>query len=261
MGKFKMDKAATKRRYFEIGLQIEELLHTGVFKAGQRLPSERELSERLDTSRATIREAIIMLELKGLVVVKQGAGIYFIDSPDELDQRNFIPISDVGPFELLQARQILESSIAAFAASQIKFNELRELKSVLRQQENEINGDSEKFESLDQEFHRLIAESTQNRVLIKQASDLWNLVRTKNPLWKELNHKYLHEEKLQTTWIQDHKRILMALQKKSPESARQAVWQHIENSKQELLKLADIDDSNESMDDYFFATEMDNIDI
>ncbi|WP_350629933.1 GntR family transcriptional regulator, partial [Pseudoalteromonas sp. Q36-MNA-CIBAN-0048] len=85
------------------------------FKAGQRLPSERELSERLDTSRATIREAIIMLELKGLVVVKQGAGIYFIDSPDELDQRNFIPISDVGPFELLQARQILESSIAAFA--------------------------------------------------------------------------------------------------------------------------------------------------
>lgn len=253
-----MDKSAPKRKYFEIGRQIEELLHSGVFKVGQRLPSERELSEQLETSRATIREAIIMLELKGLVNVKKGAGIFFTDSPKKKNQRSFTPISDVGPFELLQARQILESSIAAFAASQIKFNELKELKKVLKRQENEINRDSEKFENLDQEFHRLIAESTQNRVLIQQARNLWNLVRTKNPLWKELNHKYLHEERLQNLWIEDHKKILFALQKKSPETARQAVWQHIENSKQELLKLADLTNNDESMDDYFFAAEMDN---
>lgn len=75
-----MEQILTKRRYFDIGLQIEELLYSGVFKAGERLPAERELSERFQTSRTTIREAIIMLELKGVVEVKQGAGTYFIDS-------------------------------------------------------------------------------------------------------------------------------------------------------------------------------------
>ncbi|SBT14160.1 FCD domain-containing protein [Vibrio celticus] len=247
----------TKRRYYDIGLQIEELLHSGVFKAGERLPSERELSDRFETSRATIREAIIMLELKGLVIVRQGAGIYFIDSPDKASSSAFIPKSDIGPFELLQARQIIESNIAGFAATQIKFNELRDLKKVLIQQENEINGDSEKFEQLDEQFHHLISESTQNRVLIRQAAEMWNTVRIENPLWRELNHKYLHEERLQTQWINDHKRILMALQKRSAEEAKQAVWQHIENSKVELLKIASSEGVDEELDDFFFALDLD----
>jgi GntR family uxuAB operon transcriptional repressor len=252
-----MKEPTTKRRYYDVGLQIEELLYSGVFKAGERLPSERELSERFETSRATIREAIIMLELKGLVIVRQGAGIYFIDSPEKIDSMSIVPHSDIGPFELLQARQIIESNIAAFAASQIKINELRELKRVLSLQENELDGDSEKFEEYDRQFHRLIAESTQNRVLINQANDMWRSVRTENPLWKELNHQYLHDIDLRSTWLNDHKRIFIALQKRSAEDARQAVWQHIENSKQELLKIANSDGAEADLDDYFFAMEFD----
>ncbi|MCF7364432.1 FCD domain-containing protein [Vibrio sp. A1-b2] len=249
-------KQTTKRRYFDIGLQIEELLYSGVFKAGERLPSERELSERFETSRATIREAIIMLELKGLVVVRQGAGIYFIDSPEKITSRTIIPHNDVGPFELLQARQIIESNIASFAATQIKINELRELKRVLKEQEQELDGDSERFEELDRQFHTLISESTQNRVLINQASEMWRSVRTQNPLWKALNDKYLHEKELKATWLQDHKNIFMALQKRDPESAKQAVWNHLENSKQELLKIANSDNIEADLDDYFFAMDL-----
>ncbi|NLS14206.1 FCD domain-containing protein [Vibrio sp. SM6] len=251
-----MDKSQTKRRYYEVGLQIEDLLYSGVFKAGERLPSERELSERFDSSRATIREAIIMLELKGLVVVRQGAGIYFIDSPDKITQRTIIPHSDVGPFELLQARQIIESNIAGFAATQIKINELRELKRVLDMQIKELHGDSEKFEELDRLFHVLIAESTQNRVLINQAAEMWRNVRIQNPLWNALNEKYLHEPKLRESWLSDHKRIFMALQRRSAEDAKQAVWQHIENSKQELLKIADSSEFEADLDDYFFSGDM-----
>ncbi|MDN2482977.1 FCD domain-containing protein [Vibrio astriarenae] len=246
----------TKRRYYDIGLQIEELLYSGVFKAGERLPSERELSERFETSRATIREAIIMLELKGLVVVRQGAGIYFIDSPEKITSRTIVPHNDVGPFELLQARQIIESNIAGFAATQIKINELRDLKRVLQEQEKELDGDSERFEELDRQFHTLIAESTQNRVLINQASEMWRSVRTQNPLWKALNDKYLHEIALKTTWLEDHKKIFMALQKRNPEEAKQAVWDHIENSKQELLKIASSDNIEADLDDYFFAMDL-----
>ncbi|MGL6259468.1 FCD domain-containing protein [Vibrio sp. WXL103] len=249
-------KQTTKRRYYDIGLQIEELLYSGVFKAGERLPSERELSERFETSRATIREAIIMLELKGLVVVRQGAGIYFIDSPEKITHRTIVPHNDVGPFELLQARQIIESNIASFAATQIKINELRDLKRVLNEQEQELNGDSERFEDLDRQFHTLIAESTQNRVLINQANEMWRSVRTQNPLWKALNDKYLHETSLRQTWIDDHKKVFMALQRRNPEEAKQAIWDHLENSKQELLKIASSGDVEADLDDYFFAMDL-----
>lgn len=250
-----MQDPKAKRRYYDIGLQIEQMLYSGIFKAGERLPSERELSERFETSRATIREAIIMLELKGLVTVRQGAGIYFNETAELENQRAILPQSDIGPFELLQARQIMESSIAAFAASQIKFNELRELKKVLEAQANEVQGDSAKFEELDQQFHTLIAESTQNRVLIHQASEMWNTVRTENPLWKELNHQFLHEQRLKELWIEDHRKIFMALQKRSVEEARHAVWQHLEHAKQELLKIANAGDTDNDFDDYFFAQD------
>lgn len=245
-----------KRRYYDIGMQIEELLYSGVFKAGERLPSERDLSERFETSRATIREAIIMMELKGLVVVKQGAGIYFIDSPEKITKKNIIPHSDIGPFELLQARQIIESNIAGFAATQIKINELRELKRILDMQTLELNGDSEKFEELDRAFHSLIAESTQNRVLINQANEMWREVRVQNPLWNALNEKYLHETAMKENWLTDHRNIFLALQRRSASEAKQAVWQHIENAKQELLKIASSDSFEAELEDCFFAADV-----
>lgn len=252
-----MQQIESRRRYHDVGLQIEELLYSGVFKAGQRLPSERELSGRFQTSRATVREAIIMLELKGLVEVRQGSGIFFIDTPQPQKPREIAPQSDVGPFELLQARQITESNIAAFAATQIKFNELRELKKIVQMQEREINGNSARFESLDQQFHMMIAESTQNRVLINQACNMWNSVRVSNPMWDELNNQYLHEEELQAEWIDDHKQILNALQRRNAEEARHAVWMHIEKSKRQLMRIANHDDLEADAEDLYFATEFD----
>lgn len=252
-----MDQIGIKRRYYDVGVKIEELLHSGVFQAGERLPSERELSERFNTTRATIREAIIMLELKGLVIVRQGAGIYFIDSPGKINNRSLIPYSDIGPFELLQARQIIESNIAAFAASQIKINELRELKRVFDAQIAALNGDGSNFEELNRNFFRLIADSTQNRVLINQANEMWKMIRTTNPLWSELNKQFHHDVEIKKRWIDDHKRIFLALQKRSPEDVSQAVWQHIENSKQQLMKIASSNAENADLDDYFFTLDLD----
>lgn len=180
-----MEQVITKRRYYDIGLQIEELLYSGVFKAGERLPSERELSERFNTSRTTIREAIIMLELKGVLNVKQGSGIFFVDSTDKLNQKSLMPYSEIGPFELLQARQVIESNITGFAASQISFNELQELKKIIGLQEKPSLRKVINLKT-DHRFHSIIAEATQNRVLIKQAAELWRAVRTENPAGRNL---------------------------------------------------------------------------
>ncbi len=97
-----------------------------------------------------------------------------------------MPYSEIGPFELLQARQVIESNITGFAASQISFNELQELKKIISLQENAIAAESDRFEDLDHRFHSIIAEATQNRVLIKQAAELWRAVRTENPAGRNL---------------------------------------------------------------------------
>lgn len=161
-----------------------------------------------------------------------------------------MPYSDIGPFELLQARQVIESNITGFAATQIRFNELKQLKRIIEQQEKQIGGDSDKFEELDRQFHNIIAESTQNRVLMKQSAELWRAVRTENPRWKQLNYKYLHKKELRMKWVEDHRSIFLALQKRDAEQARQASWTHLENSKNELVKIFQQDDSLEDFDDF-----------
>lgn len=249
---------ATRRRYYEIGLELEKQLKQGQYQPGQKLPSERKLSELFNTSRATIREAIIMLELEGLVEVKQGAGLFFRNSHYDAEStiNNFTPelkVSEVGPFELLQARFVLETSIAEFAAKNIKISELRELREIIRKQESSLGDDSALFEQLDREFHLCIAEATQNRVLIDTAKRMWNVVRTENVLWKQLNIRYLHEQPLKESWLNEHKAIFAALQQRDPTMTRNAMLKHLEHGRSELEKLVDFKDVDTlDLDDFFF---------
>ena len=115
-------KSATsaQRPYQEVGAMIRDLIIKTPYNPGERLPPEREIAEMLDVTRTVVREALIMLEIKGLVEVRRGAGIYVLDSSGShnTDSPDANVCNDAGPFELLQARQLLESNIAEFAALQ-----------------------------------------------------------------------------------------------------------------------------------------------
>ncbi|EDZ4781379.1 GntR family transcriptional regulator, partial [Salmonella enterica] len=63
-----------------------------------------------------------------------------------------------------------------------------------------------------------------------------------------------HKKELRMKWVEDHRSIFLALQKRDAEQARQASWTHLENSKNELVKIFQQDDSLEDFDDFFFAT-------
>lgn len=99
---------------------IRDLIIKTPYNPGERLPPEREIAEMLDVTRTVVREALIMLEIKGLVEVRRGAGIYVLDNSgsQNTDSPDANVCNDAGPFELLQARQLLESNIAEFAALQ-----------------------------------------------------------------------------------------------------------------------------------------------
>ena len=89
----------------------------GEFAVGKRLPAERALAERFDVSRTSLREAIIALELQGVVEVRGGSGIYVCEPRPGVARLPAAQEPGAGPFELLRARCLVESEIAALAAS------------------------------------------------------------------------------------------------------------------------------------------------
>ena len=102
-----------KRLYRQIADQIAGLIAKGEFPNGSRLPAERELASKLGVSRASLREAIISLEIAGLVEVRVGTGIFVkARTGSGSDAHDAGP----GPFELLNARKLIEGEIAALAA-------------------------------------------------------------------------------------------------------------------------------------------------
>lgn len=236
------------RSYKKIGALLKEELAKGIYKIGDRLPPERDIAERFGVSRTVIREALIMLEIDELVSVKKGSGVYVLQLPNQANGLGEeLESEDIGPFELLQARQLLESGIAEFAAIQATRNDVLQLRDILKKERETLSQGKDDYIE-DEEFHSMIAKITQNEVLIVMQKQLWDY-RKKSSMWAGL-HSHISNFTYRQRWLADHEAILNALQRKDPALARKAMWQHLENVKQTLFELSDIDDPE--FDGYLF---------
>lgn len=237
---------AVSRQYQEVGQRLIEKLADGEFSVGERLPSERVIADEMGVSRAVIREAMIMLELFGLVEVKKGSGIYLVSLP-EVSQKYILEKDGryhgehVGPFEMLQARQVIESRVAELAAMLVTKNDILKLRHALAQEKMEVETGKDDVEG-DRLFHRYIAEATQNSVLIEIIEGMW-ASRQSSPMWQKL-HQRIGDKGYQGEWYDDHAKILMKLQQKDSKGAGHAMWVHLENVKNRLMELSDVEDPN-----------------
>lgn len=118
-----------RRLYQQLAAELKDRIEQGVYLVGDKLPAERFIADEKSVSRTVVREAIIMLEVEGYVEVRKGSGIHVISSqakhspvPDES-----LEFASYGPFELLQARQLIESNIAEFAATQVTKQDIMKL--------------------------------------------------------------------------------------------------------------------------------------
>ncbi|CDL84327.1 FCD domain-containing protein [Xenorhabdus szentirmaii] len=244
-----MNIADTKRPYQEVGHSLRKMIITKRYEVGDRLPPEREIADMLGVSRALIREAIIMLELEKLIEVRKGhgrnSGIYILKLP--ITNAAYTENS-AGPFELLQARQLLESNIAEFAATQATPIDIANMRQALEKEKQERKSGEDEFG--DREFHLAIAQATHNSMLVELLKQSWTW-RENNPMWMKL-HSRITNTNYRKEWLKDHQAILSAMVKKDPAAAKQAMWQHLENVKQRLLELSDIDDPD--FDGYLFES-------
>ncbi|MGY0162910.1 Uxu operon transcriptional regulator [Edwardsiella tarda] len=232
-------KNTQARPYQAVGAMIRHLIRETPYRPGTRLPAERELAERLSVTRTVVREALIMLEISGLVEVRRGAGIYVCDAAPQDDLGKGL-CNDAGPFELLQARQLLESNIAEFAALQATRDDILKMRRALQLEERELSQTAPGGpECGDMQFHQAIAEATHNSMLVELFRQSWQW-RENNPMWIQL-HRHLGDTRYRTAWLADHRQILAALVKKDARAAKLAMWQHLENVKQRLLAFSDVD--------------------
>lgn len=209
----------TRRLYRQIADQIAHLIESGEFPPGSRLPAERELASSLGVSRASVREAIISLEIGGLVEVRVGTGI-FVTAPAR--QAAAAHDAGPGPFELLHARKLVEGEIAAVAATKATAGDLQALRESVARMEAHID-DFAIREASDREFHLQIAKATGNSSLELVVEGLWN---QRAELWGRMQ-SHFHTNELTHKTIRDHAAILAAIAARDPDAARAAMHRHL----------------------------------
>jgi len=233
----------TKRLYQEVADRISADIAKGTYPEGSRLPAERKLAQSMSVSRATIREAMIALEISGLVEIKTGSGVFVISDKVQSDGASLYDIGP-GPFELIEARTLFESEAAFVAATRISEAEIQELDRACKEMTALIE-DGNTAEEADHRFHSLIAAATRNSAISSTIEQMWAF-RTRMPMWRKL-HALISKLEGEPGWthdkhtIVDHRRILNAMRARDPGAARDAMRLHLEHVKEALLKASELD--------------------
>lgn len=207
------------RLYQDLARSLLDELASGRYPVGSRLPAERDLALRYEVSRPTVREAIIALEVQGLVEVRVGSGAYVKRLPGESDRPGF----NVTAFELTEARLLFEGEAAALAATQMTDEDLAEIE-VLVQQIAEENRSPNGTETADRAFHLAIAKATRNVAVYNTVAQLWDL-RGTSPEAALLHEKARHANIKPV--VEEHTAILEALRARDPNAARTAMRTHL----------------------------------
>lgn len=241
----------TIRPYQRIGNLLIDKINAREYLAGDKLPGERDIAASMGVSRAVVREAVIMLELFGFVDVRKGSGVYVkaIQGCGSIDDN-----SDVGPFELLHARQLVESTIARAAAASITKQDVVSLKKIIEQEKRELSQPANlagTSVSSDKQFHYMLAQATKNSVLVNMMEMMWEQ-RSKSQMWRQLE-KYISNYQYRQKWLQHHEVILQALIMKDADRAYQAMFDHIQEVKQTLFNHSDVE--NPEFDAFLFDFE------
>jgi DNA-binding FadR family transcriptional regulator len=217
-----------KRLYQSVVKKIEQLINDNEYPPGGRLPPERELAERFGVSRPTIREAIIALEALDRVEAKTGSGVYVLDGSPGGNRLNF----GVSPFELTEARALVEGEAAALAATMITDEELDELEKALEEMSEEAVGGKLMSEIADQKFHHIISAATRNKMIASVIDELW-YVRDHSPTISKAYQAICEIDG--RTRIEEHQEIYDALRRRDARAARKAMHAHFSRLLNKLI--------------------------
>lgn len=217
-----IEAVSSKRLYRQIADQLAELVRKGEFKPGDRLPSERDLSQQFNVSRASVREALIALEIDGLVDVRVGLGVFVNAAPAANSQT--AALGEPGPFEVLSARYLIEGETAALAARDGSAKDHARIRETLQLMTDEI-GSTGVGLNADALFHLRIAEASGNSALVHLVHQLWSF--RYSAMFRKLDEHFDSPQRHQEA-IEEHRKLVEAIEARDVEGARAAMVAHLD---------------------------------
>jgi len=216
-----------QRLYRQIAEQLRQLMASGEFAVGSRLPAERDLATQLGVSRPSVREALIALEVEGMIEVRTGSGIYVQStSAPKTTKAHTEPTAEWGPLELMSARILVESEVAALAARNAQKKDIKAIRDGLQQMKQEAARDEVPRQG-DEAFHEAIAQACGNSVLLDTVQRYW-LARN-GPLFSRLGDYFEHPASWQAA-IAEHQAVFDAIEVHDTAAARKAMQKHLKQA-------------------------------
>jgi GntR family transcriptional repressor for pyruvate dehydrogenase complex len=243
------ERKTVSRRVVE---QIQELIASGKLRAGDKLPSERELAELMNVSRPTIREAFKILSASGLVEIKQGNGVFVADPSARLDNlASILFMQSDSIHELFEVRKMIETESAAKAAVNGTEDYLAAIGTLTRECYDKVivnpqfASAAEREEYLsetDQTFHLMVAEAAGNEVVVRIMTNLIDLLKLSRMQSMKIPGRVEQS-------LKEHMAIARALKERKAEEARSLMLKHLSGVEADLLKeLNKISDRDGEMD-------------
>ena len=209
-----------RRLYEQVADQIGGLIRKGEFLPGQRLPAERDLAKLLGVSRPIVREAMIALEIAGLLEVRTGSGAFVLDKAVEP-----APAFNAGhsPSDILSARILIEGEVAALAASRASPEDLAAMAERIEEMVRDHDAGLP-WHAADLGFHVAIARATGNAALASVVERLWQEQHA--PVFVLLSERVRLKENWAAT-LRGHLEILDAIQNASRKAAKDRMRAHL----------------------------------
>ena len=210
--------------------EINRIIREEGFGDGEKFYSEHELMKKLDVSRASVREAVRILEISGRVSVRQGRGI-FVHNKIEQGLNTFASWLKSNRTQLdehFELRMILDPKAAAAAAKNANQDDLQEMEIALDHFKTQV--ETENLEGKikeDRRFHLLMAKSTKNR-------SLYVLMKTMS---ENLNEGWISSLSIPgraEKTVREHRKVFDAIKEKNPEEAESAMLLHLKNALQDI---------------------------
>ncbi|MEU6222946.1 FadR/GntR family transcriptional regulator [Streptomyces sp. NPDC047042] len=210
----------TRTRLYEQVLdRLRDYVAEGGLTSGDRLPPERDLAARLGVSRASVKQAIVVLEVQGLVEARHGGGTYLVrDSLDVepverlVERRRRLP-------DVLDAREALETKLAELAAERRTAEDIAELRAALAVMENEIDEGADGVEG-DRRFHAAVTAAAHSGILAEFMRSIADQIT-------ESRHESLRQPGRPVRSLAQHMAIFEAIEAGLPRQAAAAMRRHV----------------------------------
>ncbi|WAA09009.1 FadR/GntR family transcriptional regulator [Fervidibacillus albus] len=217
---------------------IKELIQQGKYTEGQKIPGEREMAQKLNVSRNTVREAYKILEACGFVTIKHGNGVYVASEEEQIRKMTSAFFTSTDQIkDLFAVRKVLENSSVEWAIKYGKKEEIEKLVQIVEQSKKSTN-DYQKLSDLDLEFHLSLANMSRNSVLIRIMHHLIDLLEG-----SRLQSINIPGRPVQS--IKEHEMIVEAIKRGNVVDAQNCMSFHLDSVKKSIMEELTMEDGNE----------------